>query len=171
MNHFWALQYISAISLFIYHEISEGAQIGFAPNVLDPQMKKIGIMQIKSSHCRSTEKGFTAGHVFAIPGFWTPEASEPGWLQQYGRNLWEFCWGKPEVQLAQGRADRNILKTSACTETHTTQVLAWVRQSPEVWLWKCCQHPARRNWKWKRDCCSDTVFRSTSLELTCKAII
>lgn len=42
MNHFWALQYISATSLFIYHEISEGAQIGFAPNVLDPQMKKIG---------------------------------------------------------------------------------------------------------------------------------
>ena len=38
-----------------------------------------GIMQIKSSHCRSTKKAFTAGHVFSIPGFWTPEASELGY--------------------------------------------------------------------------------------------
>ena len=58
-------------------------------------------MQIKSSHCRSTKKAYTAGHVFAIPGFWTPEASEPGYR-------------------AQGRADLNIPQTSACAETSTT---------------------------------------------------
>ena len=38
----WAPQYVSAITLFILHEISEGAQIGVAPSVLDPQMKKTG---------------------------------------------------------------------------------------------------------------------------------
>lgn len=38
----WAPQHVSSITLFIYHEISEGAQIGVAPSVLDPQMKKTG---------------------------------------------------------------------------------------------------------------------------------
>lgn len=52
------------------------------------------------------------------------------WLQQYGRNLWEFCWGKPAVQLAQDRADRNILKTSACTETCTTPGLSLSQAVP-----------------------------------------
>lgn len=75
-------------------------------------------MQIESSHCRSTKKAFTAGHVFSIPGFWIPEASELGYSSM-GETSGNFV-EKPALQLAQDRADRNILKTSVCTETCMT---------------------------------------------------